>query len=57
MDPDEVLRRIRVSLVSMRLDVAEPAAQSLVEHVQVLDDWLSKGGFLPTAWSDAVTGR
>ena len=32
-------------------DDGKDAAESLVEHVQALDEWLSRGGFLPDAWA------
>jgi hypothetical protein len=41
MDPSDVNTAMRL---------AEDAA-ALAERVQALDEWLKKGGFLPTAWS------
>ena len=64
MDPDVVLERLR-ALLSRTLDdisFADPVAvltgvEDLVEEVQTifldLDDWLSKGGFLPKDWQGA----
>ena len=63
MDPDETLRMIRhyrAEVQRMR-DAADRgvrvdrhdfnvAAESLAEYVEALDEWLSKGGFVPAAW-------
>lgn len=32
----------------------EQQAVELAEHVQALDEWISKGGFLPTQWREAL---
>jgi len=37
-------------------DDLKEAIESLAEHVQALDEWLSKGGFLPHDWLRG-TGR
>lgn len=57
MDPDAVLDEIRDISTNWLAGAsnAEPAAievqlGDLAEKVQALDQWLSKGGFLPTAW-------
>lgn len=54
MDPNETLRRIRDLAEKIN---AKPAvhylaayAEELAEHVEALDGWLSKGGFLPRGW-------
>lgn len=55
MDPNATLKRIR-ELVEAVLDHdlddrdALDAAGYLADAVQALDQWLSKGGFLPEAW-------
>lgn len=45
------------------LDVTQPSAEmselvgeasELVEYVEGLDQWLSRGGFLPAAWNRTV---
>lgn len=55
MDPDAALDRIR-ELCSVVLDDGVPllrrksAAEDLAELVRELDQWLSRGGFLPRPW-------
>lgn len=49
MDPNAnlaVVRRLAASILDGERDLAD----SLAEHVQALDEWLSRGGFLPSAW-------
>ena len=48
MDPNETLRRIR--LLTASSDLSDDELEELVMLVKVLDDWISKGGFLPDAW-------
>jgi hypothetical protein len=43
MDPNEALRLLR--------KYASDTPGALGEQFEALDEWLSKGGFLPTAWS------
>lgn len=59
MDPTETLKRIR-GLVSMLTelrmdascdDVAEDG-EELASAVNELDEWLSRGGFLPRQWAE-----
>lgn len=47
MDPDTCLAEIR-ELVAQSL--TEDDDTRLAEHVQALDEWLSRGGFLPAPW-------
>ncbi|MFD0555676.1 hypothetical protein FB566_0885 [Stackebrandtia endophytica] len=49
MDPNETLDQIRALLREGTLDPA--AAGSLARLMSSLDNWLSKGGFAPTAWT------
>lgn len=54
MDPDQALKEIR-QLISdwndfVNVEEAVAFAESLTEKLDGLDQWLSKGGFLPTAW-------
>ncbi len=51
MDPDEALRRIReiVKRVNEN-DNFESDVPELGNLVQALDEWLTKGGFLPALW-------
>jgi hypothetical protein len=62
MDPNESLRIIRLLIAQMRVEDHPVGnqnarlefvqhARDLAEHVQELDDWLSKEGFLPGAWA------
>lgn len=54
MDPSETLRIIRLTIAQMRADehpdIRKAHADELAEHVEALDEWLSRGGFLPSAW-------
>jgi hypothetical protein len=55
MDPDACLEEIRKLLKTWHemSDADEPFGDHLdmlCERVEALDDWLSKGGFMPTAW-------
>jgi hypothetical protein len=56
MDPDEALRQLRSAIVDW--EMAEPgsraehnAGERATSAAGALDDWLSKGGFLPRAWN------
>jgi hypothetical protein len=59
MDPTETLKRIRglvSSLTELRMDascddVAEDG-EELASAVNDLDEWLSRGGFLPRQWTE-----
>lgn len=63
MDPDETLREIRavVSKVTGGMDGAK-SLDVLAELERVtaacaaLDEWLSRGGFLPGAWAESRGG-
>ena len=46
MDPDEALRKIRELI-----NDGDSADIELVHLFDGLDQWLSKGGFLPKDWS------
>lgn len=54
MDPNATLTRIRQLLDdgygSRALLGDEGFIAELTEHVQAMDDWLSRGGFLPEGW-------
>lgn len=45
MDPNEALKRIRELI-----NDGDSADVLLVEAFEALDNWLSRGGFLPSAW-------
>ncbi len=54
MDPNEALAEIRRISARMRVAQHEYESAGLGEDlrlkVEELDEWLSKGGFLPVAW-------
>lgn len=49
MDPNAALRAIRAE-VETHLEHGDGDVDVLVEHVNALDEWLSRGGFRPDAW-------
>jgi hypothetical protein len=55
MDVNETLRRLRQLIVDQELaDSSEESAKlgwEAAELFRALDEWLSKGGFLPDDWS------
>jgi hypothetical protein len=61
MDPDAALTEMRALILTMNTDsdlVGDRYADAgyrLVELVDGLDNWLSSGGFLPSAWANAPT--
>lgn len=53
MDPNAALERLRDALRTMDSyseDVWPDDVMEVVESARALDDWLSRGGFLPTDW-------
>lgn len=52
MDIDQTLKNVRSALAAM--DRGDDATEELYESVSALDAWISKGGFLPTEWKNAV---
>lgn len=57
MDPNQALENIRtarVNLDSVDGDTLTPDVELLLESVNALDVWLSKGGFLPDEWRRPV---
>lgn len=59
MDPEEALKNAREALDVLRGSVdnneLEAASADLADAFEALDGWLSKGGFLPTAWASPET--
>ena len=58
MDPSETLTKIRSALDAMEYatgDRWEMAAEDLANGVAALDEWISKGGFLPTQWARSAS--
>lgn len=54
MDPDATLAQIRDLIVKYQTSAEEMStsdAAELVELVDGLDEWMTKGGFLPTDWN------
>jgi hypothetical protein len=59
MDPDTCLAAIRNRIhdITDRVDHGTLWAETaddialLIEHIEVLDDWLCQGGFLPREWN------
>ena len=50
MDPNATLKRIR-QIIAEGDDGSESLTEELPELVEALDEWLSKGGFLPLEWA------
>lgn len=52
MDPNEALRRLRrlCEALSDRDDYDNEVAGELAGQFEALDQWISKGGFLPDDW-------
>jgi hypothetical protein len=60
MDPTQCLKNIRKLLKELSdadaredLELASSLGLDLAEHVEALDEWMMKGGFLPQQWGDA----
>jgi hypothetical protein len=49
MDPNAALATIRALIAGWKID-GEIDCDSLAEHVDGLDGWITRGGFLPSAW-------
>lgn len=53
-DPNETLRQLRLTIKQMRVDehpdIKQAHANEIAEYVEALDEYLSGGGRLPTAW-------
>jgi hypothetical protein len=54
MDPNEALRQLRTAITTYRVALdpatARDAADRMADHADALDQWLTQGGFPPTAW-------
>lgn len=55
MDPNAALVKLRGSIHAFRENDDEfnrhwDHAETLVEAIEALDEWLSKGGYLPADW-------
>lgn len=56
MDPNETLAKLRKAVGAFWTSENGSAAvadlaDSIAEHADALDQWLSRGGFLPTPWT------
>jgi hypothetical protein len=53
MDPNETLKTILRLVKQWRFNGEwdENETNALIEHVEYLDEWLSKGGFIPASWN------
>lgn len=59
MDPDTVLQEIMATanhIVTAPDDAYPDDVVDLADKITSLHTWLSKGGFLPTAWTSTVRG-
>lgn len=56
MDPNATLEKIRATYEPLRVMLEDTAGedtemvQELLDSIEALDEWLSKGGFLPKDW-------
>lgn len=57
MDPDQCLRELREAVASMKVEMSKGFAGDIGDDADVaiakfeaLDQWLSRGGFLPADW-------
>lgn len=56
MDPNATLARIRELAAQLEIDSSDPyVVEELAEQFTALDEWLSKGGFKPSAWVTPIT--
>ena len=52
MDPNETLAQMRAAIETFwATDGSTESADDVAVYAAALDQWLSRGGFLPTAWS------
>lgn len=54
MDPNTTLARLRAEVASHR-EHGDGDADALVDTFETLDEWLSRGGFPPAAWTTSST--
>lgn len=58
MDPNETLRIIRTQLTAWRsADQEGYDPDVLAETVEALNDWLAKGGWMPTPWAVGLLNK
>jgi hypothetical protein len=51
MDPDALLDRLFTAVGNWNLHRSSDWGDEMAECIESLDEWISRGGFLPTAWS------
>ena len=53
MDPNETLRRLRdwVAQIEKQGTLCDEDLAEMAEYFSALDEWISRGGFLPCDWS------
>lgn len=58
MDPDEALKRLReLSEVFLKTGCLHPdEIFNMMETFQGLDEWITRGGFLPSSWQAPSKG-
>ena len=54
MDPNATLKEIREIIKSWTKDESKDIPSRLVDLIDGLDGWISKGGFLPRDWQKPV---
>lgn len=52
MDPNATLAELRSLCLRETAAGDGSYAADIVEHFEALDEWLSKGGYLPAAWME-----
>jgi hypothetical protein len=53
VDPDEALKKVREALKyyrAMKAERNDEPGDDIADAFEALDQWLSKGGFLPDDW-------
>lgn len=50
MDPNAALAALRADIASYNLGLDGVDVELIISHFYALDEWLTKGGFLPDAW-------
>lgn len=53
MDPTAALASLRELIAYVDANPVSEEHQQLADHLRELDDWLSRGGFLPHDWRKA----
>ncbi|QLF83651.1 hypothetical protein SEA_REDWATTLEHOG_148 [Gordonia phage RedWattleHog] len=51
MDPDQLLEAIQRNATQLTERHSAEQAETLAQDILALDEWLSKGGFLPKEWA------